>query len=85
MNRLTKQMLGLAATALLLAGCQAGAQSDSNDVSVMGTSQERSTIQVANKQKISLDEAKQIAFDHAGVDGEKAIFDDKEYESEDNK
>lgn len=78
-------MLGLAATALLLAGCQAGAQSDSNDVSVMGTSQERSTIQVANKQKISLDEAKQIAFDHAGVDGEKAIFDDKEYESEDNK
>lgn len=84
MNRLTKQMIGFAAGALLLAGCQAGAQSD-NGVAVMGTSQERSMIQVEGEKIISLEEAKEIAFEHAGVDGNNARFDDEEYDEDDRK
>jgi len=37
----------------------------------------------ANAERISLDEAKQIAFDHAGVNGDKARFDDEDLDEDD--
>jgi len=83
MENSTKKFLGLAASALLLAGCQAGAATE-EDVQVLGTSQLRETAAEKQEERLSMDEAKQIAFDHAGVNGSNARFDDEEFDRDDN-
>lgn len=74
MKNLTKQIVGVTASALFLVGCQTEAQSNEG-LAVKGTSQEG---QVTRNESafISLDEAKEIAFDHAEVDGKTAHFDE---------
>ena len=67
---LKKKLVGLAAGALLLTACSS-AQGEEGQVNVLG--EEAS-------QEISMDEAKEIAFNHANVDGSKATFDDEEYD-----
>ncbi|GAA0372188.1 hypothetical protein GCM10008932_24320 [Alkalibacterium iburiense] len=84
MSKKTKQIIGFAVGALFLTGCQAGAQTD-NEVAVMGSSHERKMTQVEEEKEITLDKAKNIAFEHAGIDGEEAIFDDEEYDRDDRK
>lgn len=82
MNQITRRMLGLAAGTLLLAGCQVGA-STKDDVAVKGISQEKITIETKGNEFLSREEAKQIAFEHAKVDGTQAQFDDDEFERQD--
>lgn len=81
MKNLTKKIVGVAACALFLAGCQTEAQSNEG-LAVKGTSQEG---QVTRNESafISLDEAKEIAFDHAEVDGKTAHFDEAELDESD--
>jgi len=47
------------------------------------TTDDNTQVSYDNKTIMSLDEAKQIAFDHAGVDGEEARFDDQELKTDD--
>lgn len=77
-----RQIVGLAAGALLLAGCSANA-SDSGQVEVKGSTQEKQEQTVENQEFITLDEAKEAAFTHAEVDGSQAKFDDQELERDD--
>lgn len=77
-----RQIVGLAAGALLLAGCSANA-SDSGQVEVKGSTQEKQEQTVENQEFITLDEAKEVAFNHAEVDGSQAKFDDQELERDD--
>ena len=79
-----KQVFGLAAGALLLAGCQTE-NSQPNDVVVMGKSQENTQVIEKRNDFITRDEAKRIAFEDAGVDGSKATFDDDELDRDDKK
>ncbi|MER2064409.1 MAG: PepSY domain-containing protein, partial [Alkalibacterium sp.] len=82
MKKLTKQMVGAAACALFLAGCQAEAQSNES-VAVKGTSQEGQVTAPEEAVIISLDEAKTIALNHAGVKEEAVIFDEAELDESD--
>lgn len=71
---LKKKLVGLATGALLLTACSS-AQGEEGQVNVLG--EEAS-------QEITMDEAKEIAFNHANVDGSKATFDDEEYDERHN-
>lgn len=71
---LKKRMVGLAAGALLLTACTS-VQGEDTNVSVLGEE---------GAQKITLEEAKEIAFNHANIDGSKALFDDEEYDQRHN-
>lgn len=82
MKKTVKRLFGVTACALVLSGCQNEAQSK-EEVSVRGMSQQGEVVQ--ETEFISLDDAKQIAFDHAGVDGNKADFDDEELDESDQK
>lgn len=79
MKHMSKKLFGVAAGALILAGCSVEAQTN-DDVLVKGKTDTHSTAETVEYDFISSDAAKQIAFDHAGVDGTKAIFDDEELE-----
>jgi len=48
-----------------------------------GQSGSQASSEGTNREMISLDEAKQIAFDHAGVNGDDARFDDEELDEDD--
>ena len=82
MKKTVKQLFGVTACALVLAGCQNEAGAN-EEVSVRGMSQLGEVAQ--ETEFISLDDAKQIAFNHAGVDGNKADFDDEELDESDQK
>lgn len=71
---LKKRLVGLTTGVLLLTACT-NVQGEEGQVNVLG--EEAS-------QEISMDEAKEIAFNHANVDGSKATFDDEEYDERNN-
>lgn len=83
MKNKTKNFLGLIAGTLLLAGCQASAASG-EDVQVLGASRSHNPVAATEKTTLTMDDAKQIAFDHAGVNGTDASFDDEEFDRDDN-
>lgn len=84
-NKMEK-MLGITAGALLLVGLPTGLAAK-EDVRVKGISQVQAPVEAAQEEKqpefLSLDEAKQIAFDHASVPGKDARFDDEELDKHD--
>lgn len=71
---LKKRLVGLATGALLLTAC----------TNAQGAERQKNVLSEEQPQAITMDKAKEIAFNHANVDGSKAQFDDAEYDERHN-